>query len=310
MQVALQLLVLPVLIACTFVSSAQRTSFCCVSGAGCLAVGSSPSADPPGLRKVARQMASATLSQASPSRLPTRGTQRSSLRAATAMRRCLLLLMLRGVIQPAACQLPLSAEVSAGAHQSQLCTAAESPSLMCYLVSLYSCVERCFTDAADSAAEPAADRSEITAAPLEAAELGEASSVATPQAAAASPSVATSERSTATGLTLGERVANLGHLLGLGSKVSGDADASAEGGSSGAKAASGGLKRFLSSNSMDGSAARGLSRSSSGSQPMCLICLEPLTSEDFMVRSDLWWRHLLCKLHMQKAVASVLITAW
>lgn len=97
------------------------------------------------------------------------------------------------------------------------------------------------------------------------------------------PAAEAPERSTSAGLTLGERVANLGHLLGLGSKSSGDPDASGDGSGS-AKAASGGLKRFLSSNSIDGSAARGLSRSSSGSQPMCLICLEPLTSEDFMVR--------------------------
>jgi hypothetical protein len=91
------------------------------------------------------------------------------------------------------------------------------------------------------------------------------------------------ERSTFAGLTIGERVANLGHLLGLGGGASGDIADAASNGSGSAKAAGGGLKRFLSSNSADGSAARGLSRSSSGSQPMCLICLEPLTSEDFMV---------------------------
>lgn len=104
--------------------------------------------------------------------------------------------------------------------------------------------------------------------------------------APATPATESAERSTAAGLSLGERVANLGQLLGLGSKLSDDANASGDGSGS-AKAASSGLKRFLSSASLDGGTARGLSRSSSGSQPMCLICLEPLTSEDFMVRAVL-----------------------
>jgi hypothetical protein len=93
-------------------------------------------------------------------------------------------------------------------------------------------------------------------------------------------------------------------LLGLGGNAAGDSTEAAGNGS--AKAAAGGMKRFLSSNSMDGSAARGLSRTSSGSQPMCLICLEPLTSEDFMsgeaisldcqCRGDLALRHRACAI--------------
>ena len=136
--------------------------------------------------------------------------------------------------------------------------------------------------AAGSAEQVSAANTEITAAPQQAAEAdGTVRMPGTPTGEAPG-------RSTSAGLTISERVANLGHLLGLGGSASGEAAAVAGGISdaarnSSSKAASGGLKRFLSSNSMDASAARGLSRSSSGSQPMCLICLEPLTSEDFMV---------------------------
>lgn len=130
--------------------------------------------------------------------------------------------------------------------------------------------------AAGSPDQLPADNTEITAAPQQAAEPEDA----TPTASG-TPSGDGQGRSTFAGLTIGERVANLGQLLGLGGNAASDSTEAAGNGS--AKAAAGGMKRFLSSNSMDGSAARGLSRTSSGSQPMCLICLEPLTSEDFMV---------------------------
>ena len=44
-----------------------------------------------------------------------------------------------------------------------------------------------------------------------------------------------------------------------------------------------GVFRTLLRGSNSGSGAR-MSRSNSGAQPTCLICLEPLTSEDFLVR--------------------------
>jgi hypothetical protein len=158
-----------------------------------------------------------------------------------------------------------------------------------------------------AAVEPAADSarqsSEITAAPpVAAAEAADATSGA---AAASTPLVDSAERSAASGLSLGERVANLGQLLGLGGKSSNDVGATG-GEDGGAKAGPGGLKGFLSGGSSDGAGARGLSRSSSGSQPMCLICLEPLTSEDFMsgeaisldcqCRGDLALRHKACAI--------------
>lgn len=76
--------------------------------------------------------------------------------------------------------------------------------------------------------------------------------------------------------TLGERVVSLGHLLGLGSKAS-----SGDGG------------KLEGSKRSPRIGEPRLSRSSSGSQPMCLICLEPLTSEDFMV----------CSLNMLEAMS-------
>lgn len=142
----------------------------------------------------------------------------------------------------------------------------------CHLQTVTASSSRCGAGRPD---QLPADNAEITAAPQQAAGPGDTTPVP------GTPSGEGQGRSASAGPTIGERVANLGHLLGLGGNASGDSTDAAGNGS--AKAATGGLKRFLSSNLVDGSAARGLSRSSSGSQPMCLICLEPLISEDFMV---------------------------
>jgi hypothetical protein len=137
----------------------------------------------------------------------------------------------------------------------------------------------CATGHAEQLSANDRDDTEIVAAPQQAVGAAEAG-VAAP--VPGTPSGEAPGRGTFAGLTIGERVANLGQLLGLGGSTFTDTADAAGNSSSSAKASSAGMKRFLSSNSMDGSAVRGLSRSSSGSQPMCLICLEPLTSEDFM----------------------------
>lgn len=78
--------------------------------------------------------------------------------------------------------------------------------------------------------------------------------------------------------TVGERVVSYGRdLLGL-SKTEAVAEPSI-----GSDDSAPGIFKSLEGGDISGSGRR-LSRSNSSSQPTCLICLEPLTTEDFLVR--------------------------
>lgn len=138
-------------------------------------------------------------------------------------------------------------------------------------------------------------RPEITAAPAIADAAAEAAAAAEEGNAGSPLPIRTPSGSRR---TLGERVASLGHLLGLGSK----ADSSDDGKPEGSKRSTCvGEPR--------------LSRSSSDSQPMCLICLEPLTSEDFIsgeaisldckCRGELALRHRACAIKWSRVKGDV-----
>ena len=86
------------------------------------------------------------------------------------------------------------------------------------------------------------------------------------------------ENATGSSRTLRERVASYGRdLLGLSTL---EAAAKPD---TGADDRVPGVFESLEGGGLGGSSRR-LSRSDSGSQPTCLICLEALTSEDFLVR--------------------------
>ena len=106
----------------------------------------------------------------------------------------------------------------------------------------------------------------------------DASSIVVAAAFAAGQAQACEENATGSSRTLRERVASYGRdLLGLSTL---EAAAKPD---IGADDSVPGVFEALRGGGLGGSSCR-LSRSNSSSQPTCLICLEPLTSEDFLVR--------------------------
>ena len=78
-----------------------------------------------------------------------------------------------------------------------------------------------------------------------------------------------------------------------------------KGGSPGGSVGVGVFRSLLRGGSSNGGSGARMSRSNSGAQPTCLICLEPLTSEDFLVSAALGvYEQLQCLTALEDACTS------